>query len=143
MPTEVSAWLGVIHQQKLTDEQVAADFLSSDAFTNIHPDNASFITAVYGATLARPAAASEVSAWDSVLKSGVSRTTMVNDLIHSPFAAQVAVEGFSAIFWAQALDGTTETTLVNFLVGGGTLAAVAAAFVNSPAFTQRADATVG
>ena len=142
-PSEVAAWVSQIGQQNLTAEQVAGFLMTSAEFDADHVDDASFITTVYEDVLGRPAAVLEVSAWESVLHSGVSRSTMVSDMIHSSFAAQQAVEGFSTLFWGTTLDAADEAFDVAYLVGGGTLADVASAFASLPGFVDRAKASVG
>ena len=142
-PAEVAAWVRVIDQQHLTAEQVSYYFLTSPEFNAAHADNASFIAAVYEDVLGRPAAAFEVSAWQSVLASGASRSAMVDAMIHSTFAAQRAAEGLATIFWGTTLGAADEAFVVNYLVTGGNQADLASAFASLPGFVIRANASVG
>ena len=141
-PPEIAAWVRVIQQQKLTAEQVSYDLMTSTEFNASHADGASFVSAVYEVVLGRPAADFEVAAWGSVFAAGVTRSTMVYNMIHSSFAAQRAVAGFGAMLWATTLDASTSQFVVNYLVNGGTLADVASAFAALPGFVNRANATV-
>lgn len=139
---ELTGWLRLIREQKLTDEQVAFDFLSSDSFSTFHEDNASFITALYADVLGRVAVASDIAAWDAVLDTGVSRATMVSDLMHSTYAAQRSADQFASLFWDTTLSPADEAYVVDYLVAGGTLVDVASAFATLPGFVNRAKATV-
>ena len=145
-PAEVAAWVAVIRDGNLTAEQVASLFLSSDAFSALHPDNASFIGAVYQDVLGRPAAAFEVAAWESVLGSGTSRSAMVNAMIHSPFAARQAITGFVSLLWRESITAVPAADIqfdINYLVHGGNQADLAAAFASLPGFIVQAQGNVG
>lgn len=76
----VSALAGLL-LQGASDSQVRAYILSQQG-----GDPASFIRLSYQAALGRPATNSEVSAWQSVLASGVSRQTAALGILESPEA---------------------------------------------------------
>lgn len=143
---EVSAWVAVIQQGNLSAEGVASLFLGSDAFNALHPDNASFITAVYQGVLGRPAAAFEVAAWQTQFSAGTTRTAMINAMIHSPFAARQAITGFVALLWRESITAVPAADLqfdINYLVNGGTQAGLAAAFASLPGYVTQAQGNVG
>ena len=142
-PAEVAAWVKIIDDNHLSAEQAAYYFMTSDAFNTAHADNGSFVDAVYQEVLGRHAAAHEVAAWQAQFTAGTSRSAMVNAMIHSTFAAQRAAQGLATTFWAAPLSPADEAYVVNYLVGGGTIADQAAAFAALPGFINRANATVG
>ena len=101
---DVNAWVTMIQKQGLTAEQVAVDFASTPEFNALHPDNASFIQALYQLGLGRAAAGFEVSAWESVLASGTTRAQAVKDILGSSFADRHQVEGFYSVFLGRPPD---------------------------------------
>ena len=139
---EVAAWVNLM-QRGSSAEQVADLMMTSDGFNALHPDNASFLQALFTDTIGRPPGAAELSAWENYMAGGVGRAAMVSGFIRSPGAAQDAVAGFAALFWASPIDPYTEAGDVQFLLSGGSLADLAAAFASSPTFIARAGASVG
>ncbi len=129
---EVSGWVAAM-QSGFSAEQVAYGFMTSAEFNSLHPDNASFIQALYGDVLGRSASAAEVSSWEAYL-AGSSRAAMVNFVTHSPEAGIRAAQGFYAEFWATPPVATGETAVVNALASGLTLADVASLFAAAPQF---------
>ena len=101
-PAESAAWVGLM-QQHYTEEQVAYLMLTSPEFNSLHPDNSSFIQALYGDLLGREASTSEVSSWESFLSGGASRDYIVYLFLHSQGAYLRAIDGLFAI----ALDRAT------------------------------------
>ncbi len=135
---EIAGWVNAM-QNGLSAEQVAYGFMTSAEFNALHPDNASFIQALYGDVLGRTASAAEVASWSAYL-GGASRASMVDFVIHSPEAGIRAAQAFYAGFWETAPDAAGETAVVNALASGLTLADLAAAFIAAPQFVARCEA---
>ena len=141
-PAEVAAWVGVL-RGGTTLEGLAYLMLTSAGFNGLHPDDGSFLQALYQDILGRSASAGEIAAWESAIVKGLSRASVVSDFIHSPASAKRAVDGFALAFWGRPIDAATEQFTVAYLVNGGTLVEVASAFAASAPFVQRAQAMVG
>lgn len=140
--SEIASWVSLL-QNGASEEQVAYLMLTSPGFNQLHPDDASFIQALYTGVLGRQADASEIAAWQPYLASA-GRAAVVRQFVFGPVAMTRAVDGFGALFTGAFPDAATEQYAVNFLVSGRlTLAQVASAFASSPGFIQRANATVG
>ncbi len=139
--SEIDAWAGLM-QKGTSEEQVAALMIASPEFNALHPDNSSFVQALYNDLLGRQASASEVAAWDSSLAGGASRASVSNLFIHSQGAAQRAVDGFYQIAFGRWADPSGEAFWVGALERSSTLTDVALDFLTSTGSIQRANATV-
>ncbi len=140
-PAEVQGWVNLM-QKGYTAEAVTTLMLDSDGFSAMHPDNASFIQALYGDLLGRQANAAEVAGWSSYLATS-NRGVLVSLIVHSPEAYARAAQGFYAEFWASPSDPVGVANVVKSLQSGLTLADMASLFANSPPYIARAQATVG
>jgi streptogramin lyase len=122
-PTEINAWVTMM-QAGLTVEQVASDFLNSDVYSALHPDNASFVTALYVDLAGYTPNPTEVSAWDMLLASGVTRATAVQSLMN--FSEPRAFSGLYSLILDHPFDadGSSETP-----IGEGDSLADAAALI--------------
>lgn len=139
---DINAWVGLM-QNGLTAGQVTYYFMTTPEFNALHPDNPSFVQALYQGFLGRPAAPSEVSAWNSVLTSGTTRGQAVLAFEHYTLSQQYQVEGLYSVFLASPATPSGLTFYVNVLQAGLPLADVASFFAASSEFLARAAATVG
>ena len=139
---EINAWVGLI-QRGLTAEQVTYYFMTTPDFNALHPDNASFVQALYQDFLGRPAAPFEVSAWNSVLTSGTTRGQAVLGFEHYTLSQQYQVEGLYSVLLARPADPAGLAFYVNAMQGGLSIVDIASFFAISFEFQARAAATVG
>ena len=91
--------LGQLHAAGHTEEQVASLFLSSPAYSALHPDNAGFVQSLYGNVLGSSGSASDVAAWANYLAGGGSRATVVGLFLSA--ADTRAVYGLSTVILGQ------------------------------------------
>jgi hypothetical protein len=81
-------------QAGMSEATLASILLATPEFSAHHPDNASFIGALYLDVLDRAAAPAEVAAWSGLLSSGkLTRAQAVSDFVGSAEAVDVAIEG--------------------------------------------------
>ncbi len=140
-PAEIAAWVSLM-QTRESAEQVTYLMLTSPEFTALHPDNASFIKAVFADLLGRVPSAGELASWESYT-GGASRGATVYFMIHSPEAGVHAARGFYAQFWASPMTQAGAAAVVSALEFRNDLADVAAQFAGAPQFVARAQASVG
>ena len=133
---EVAAWVNLM-QQGLGAEKIAYLMMTSAGFNGLHPDNASFLQAVFTDTLGRPPAPAELAAVGGrTWRAGSAGRRSSTPSSTRPQAAQNAVLGFASLFWGLPIDPATEAADAQYLPPAGTLADVAAAFASSPAFSR-------
>ena len=53
--------------------------VTSSGFNGLHPDDGSFLQALYQDLLGRTASAAEIAAWESAIGNGLSRASVVSD----------------------------------------------------------------
>jgi hypothetical protein len=127
----------------MTAEQVASDFLSSAEFNALHPDNNSFVVALYEDALERPPAPWEISGWSAALDLGMSRATAVANFFGSPEAATRSVLDLYKVFLDRPADPAGLQAHVAALRSGAAQVDVAAAIAGSPEFMSDGKGTVG
>jgi hypothetical protein len=89
-----------------TEEQLAAQFLTSAEYQAKYPDNASFVASLYERLLSRTASEPEMAGWVSRLDSGASRSDVVRWFLDSKEASMRALDGFYAAFLRRTADSS-------------------------------------
>jgi streptogramin lyase len=138
-PTEINAWVTMM-QAGLTVEQVASDFLNSDVYSALHPDNASFVTALYVDLAGYTPNPTEVSAWDMLLASGVTRATAVQSFMN--FSEPRALSGLYSLILDRSPDQGGLTFFGTALANGVSLTDVAALMFGSAEYARLAGKAV-
>lgn len=121
-----------------TEEQVAYLMLTSAPFNAQHPDNGSFVQALYTGLLGRQASAPEVASWVSALDAGVSRPTVVQDFLDA--SDDLSIVGDYTIFLGRVPSQSEVNSWLALLTDDGgplSLADVAANFLGSSAYRTR------
>jgi hypothetical protein len=141
-PSEVAGWASQM-QGGMTAEQVADDFLTSAEFNADHADDNSFVLALYEDVLGRAPAPGEIAAWTGELASGMTRGTVVADVLGSTEAAEHAVQGLYQALLGRPADSAGLAVNAGLLQSGVSQADLAAAIVASPEFVGLARDAVG
>jgi uncharacterized repeat protein (TIGR01451 family) len=75
-------WIGVF-DSGATETDVVRMMVAGPAYQALHPDNTSFVTALYSDLLARPVDSGGLSSWTQQLQNGASRDAVAGALLHS------------------------------------------------------------
>jgi hypothetical protein len=115
-----------------TVEQAKAAILGSAEFYNlVSGTDASWIQAVYGDVLNRPADVSGAQSWQAALTGGTSRQQVALDILGSTEAMADRVTGYYQTYYGRNLDDSGRATFVTALSSGMTDAQVIACIVGS------------
>ncbi len=140
-PSEQDAWVGLL-QNGYTEEQVMALMLSSDGFSALHPDAGSFVQSLYNIVLGRQASASEITAWETYLFDGATRSNVVALFVFGAAAQQRAATGFLTTIWGTTATPAAVANVVAGLQRGTSLSDMAALFFGDRQYATFANRSV-
>jgi hypothetical protein len=124
-------------QSGVSEEQVALEFLTSPEFNALHPDNASFVAALYSKVLGRQAGAAELAA-DAALLSGVSRGALAQGILRSAESLGREVDALYVFQLHRGADASGRAGALADLSGGTSTAALEASLFASTEFADDA-----
>src|SRR5579871_1837398 len=87
-----------------SEMDVARALIASPEFQAAHPDDTSYVTALYGMILGRTPSTAEVASWAAALKSGVSRDAAANTFLTSSESDQLLVNDAYVFFLHRTAD---------------------------------------
>lgn len=122
-----------------TETEVARRLITSGEYQASHPDNASFLAALYADILGRPIDAAGLAAWTQQLQNGVSRDTVAQAILTSDEAFLKVLECAYMHFLHRSLDaGGRQFWLTQYRTGQVTPAAVCEAILASDEYFAQA-----
>jgi Aspartyl protease/SdrD B-like domain/Domain of unknown function (DUF4214) len=123
-----------------TEDEVELGILSSAEFQASHPDNASYVQALYLDVLGRQADSAGEAAWEQLLAGGMSRAQVASDFLTSTEYYQRLVEALYASLLNRPADAAGEQAWVTLLQENAVaLDGAAEAFLNSPEYLSAAN----
>jgi hypothetical protein len=134
-PSERAGWVTAM-AGGLTQVQVIGFFLSSAEYQSAHQSDASFIDSLYINLLGRVESPQEQANWLGYLQNH-TRDQAENFFLHTGEFDKRMVDSYYRTLLQRPADPTGESNAVNFLLGGGTLDAIAEAILASGEFFAR------
>jgi hypothetical protein len=118
-----------------SEMDVARALIASAEFQMEHPDNASYVTALYATILRRAPSSAEMANWVTALQNGLSRDALAVDFLNSAEAYQLILNCDYLYILHRSPDSAGEQAWLNQLVSGSTTPAlVAETFLASDEF---------
>jgi hypothetical protein len=136
-PSGVAFWVSQLDAH-VSEQTVVESFLSSAEYTADHASNDSFVSSLYANVLGRNAVASELSAWDSALGAGLSRTDVVADIVQSTESYTRSINGDYTILLARTADTAGANFWLTNARNGDSQVSIAARILGSSEYSQRA-----
>lgn len=88
----------------LSETDAALQFITSPEYNHLHPDDSSFVAALYNDVLGRAADASGLDHWVGAAQNGLSHGVIANTFLHSLEASQRTVTEFYSQYFGRAPD---------------------------------------
>jgi uncharacterized repeat protein (TIGR01451 family) len=133
-PAGRAYWVSVFNSGA-NEMDVVQMLVSSPGYQALHPDNASFVTALYNDLLARPVDATALTFWTQQLQNGVSRSTVISSILHSGESyLRVIDTGYANILHRGADPGGRSSWLSAFQTGQVNVGTFSEDLLASPEF---------
>jgi hypothetical protein len=123
-------WLGVF-QSGATEVGVQSTFIASGEFQAAHPNQTTFLTAVYTDVLGRAAGAGDLSYWQQQMNQGMTAGQVAAQILTSNERYQNALDQFYQAFLHRTPGAGESSYWLGLLDGGQTVDAVASAILAS------------
>ncbi len=120
----------------VSEQKVAEGILDSVEYQSAHQDPALFAHDLYIDVLGRQGESTGIASWQSALTSGVSRGTIVAEVVESTEAIDQIVEGFYASYLHRQPEQGTSDIWKTMLAAGDSASDVAVGILTSEEFVQ-------
>jgi hypothetical protein len=101
-----------------TEMDAARVFIASAEFQTVHPDNSSYVMALYATILRRTPSSGELTGWITTLKTGVSRDAVASAFLTSGESYQLIVNCAYRCFLHRAADAAGNQLWLSQLLRG-------------------------
>lgn len=137
-PTGRAQWVNAL-LAGVSEVEIVATFVSSAEYTATHPTAESFVNGLYQDVLGRAADSAGAATWTQIVASGArNRAAVAYYFLTSEEAYLKALDDYYRHFLGRPADPAGLAGLLTVLEDGSNPAAIAAVFLSSPEYFQRA-----